>query len=242
MIRTRLLLFAASLAFVTGAAAAPHKPVHHAPRAVPHAADWTRVFAATPDGGIRMGNPDARVKLVEYFSYTCPHCAAFAGEAFPKISQTYVKTGQVSFELRSALRDRLDYVAAQTARCGGPARTFGNAEAILAAQKDWEQKAIDWDGAHQVDFQGDGAAAAMHALATNAGLEAIVAKRGISSAALDRCLADKGVQAALQQTSNDAWNVRKIAGTPGFLINGTYAENVFTWGELEPMLQAALKG
>ncbi|MEA3079375.1 MAG: hypothetical protein QOF05_783, partial [Sphingomonadales bacterium] len=49
-----------------------------APRPAPKPkVDWARTVVATPEGGFRMGNPSAKVKLVEYGSLACPHCRHF---------------------------------------------------------------------------------------------------------------------------------------------------------------------
>jgi protein-disulfide isomerase len=66
-------------------------------------------------------------------------------------------------------------------------------------------------------------------------------KHGATPAAIGKCLDDKGIQSTLEKTTNDAWNVRKIGGTPGFLINDTIQSGVYTWADLEPKIQAALK-
>ena len=220
---------------------APAAAVAAAKPAAPATADWTHVVTTTPEGGFRMGNPDAKVKLVEYFSFTCPHCAAFSGEAFGPLTQKYVSTGQVSFEVRVALRDALDFVTALSTRCAAPRTYFGTVEDVMAAQQQWESKAYDWIGAHRDELNGPAKATAIRTLVANAGLEAIVAKHGVTPAALTQCLDDKGSEAALQRSSEDAWNVRKINGTPGFLINDTLQSDVFGWAALEPKIQAALK-
>jgi protein-disulfide isomerase len=225
-------LFATLFAVVSPAQAAPRTA----------AVDWTRVVTATPDGGFRMGNPNAKVALVEYFSFTCPHCAAFAGEAYGPLTQKYVRAGQVSFELRPALRDPMDLTAALTARCVSPQGYFGAVEDIMAAQADWETKAADWVGAHTDDLTGPNKVAATRSLVTAAGLDGIVGKHGVAAAAIGACLNDKASQSALERTTNDAWNVRKIGGTPGFLINNALQSDVFGWSALEPKIQAALKG
>ena len=54
------------------AASAPIKPI-----AAPNNGDWSEMVSETPEGGFVMGNPNAPVKLVEYGSMTCPHCAEF---------------------------------------------------------------------------------------------------------------------------------------------------------------------
>src|SRR3546814_17531411 len=65
-----------------------------------------------------MGNPDAKVKLVEYGSYTCSHCRDFAAESAEEIRQI-VDSGKMSFEFRNYVRDPIDISTALLARCGG---------------------------------------------------------------------------------------------------------------------------
>ncbi|MFL6763858.1 MAG: thioredoxin domain-containing protein, partial [Sphingomicrobium sp.] len=65
--------------------------------------DWTRAVAATPEGGFRMGNPAAPVKLVEYGSLACPHCRHFEATGYKPLIQNYVRTGRVSYEFRNFL-------------------------------------------------------------------------------------------------------------------------------------------
>ncbi len=227
-------LLAATVAFAGPAQAAPRP-------AGPAVADWTHVVTATPEGGFRMGNPNAKVKLVEYFSFTCPHCAAFSAEGYGPLQDKYVRTGNVSVEVRVALRDALDFVTALSARCAAPAAYFATVEDVMAAQSDWEGKASDWIGAHKEELNGPGKQAAIRTLVGQAGLEAIVGKHGVAPAALGRCLEDKGAEAALQRSTEDAWNVRKIGGTPGFLINDVLQTDTYGWAALEPKIQAALK-
>lgn len=230
-------LLASSLIMMALPAAA-HAPARHAAAA---ARDWTRVTMQTPEGGTRIGNPAARVVLVEYGSFTCPHCAAFAKEAFDPIVQRYVRGGRLSFEFRPALRDGGDMVAALTARCGGPARFFPTAEAIFAAQTDWERRASEWQDKTPPDPKAD-VGATMTAMARASGLAAIAAGHGIPAAALERCLADTASLNALAETAHQAWDVRQIGGTPAFYLNNDKLADVYGWAALEPYLRAALKG
>jgi protein-disulfide isomerase len=110
------------LLFVGLTAAAPRQP------------DWTRTVTTTAAGAYVLGKPDAKVRLVEYLSYTCPHCAHFTAEAAAPLTRDYIAKGLVSYEIRNAVRDHFDFVAALLARCGGPAKFFGNTEVIMAAQ------------------------------------------------------------------------------------------------------------
>jgi len=238
MIRAVLALLALASPIAAEAAA----PRHVVPHSAQHVADWSKVVALTPDGGIRMGNPAAKVKVVEFFSYTCPHCAVFAAEGTEPLAQKYVRGGQVSYEIRPALRDALDLTVALAARCAPPSHYFAAVEAIMGAQQDWMPKAADYITANRDALNGPGKIKAIHAMLTNVGIEAMLVKQGMAPAALDTCLDDKVAEDALQKTTNDAWNVRKINGTPGFFINDTAQPDVHGWAQLEPAIQAALKG
>src|SRR5687768_3218644 len=56
----------------------------------PKGGDWQQVVAQTPAGGFVMGNPDAAVKLIEYGSMTCPHCAEFDETGVQPLIDKYV--------------------------------------------------------------------------------------------------------------------------------------------------------
>ncbi len=233
-VRIALLVALATVAGAAGAVVRHPVPAHAA-------ADWRGVVVPTAEGGVRVGNPQAKVRLVEYFSTTCPHCAAFSKEAYPTILDKYVRSGAVSFEVRLALRDPIDLVAAKSVRCAAPARYFATLEDVMAAQSDWEPKTIEWVNAHTADLNGPNRDKAIHAMLAGVGLEAIVGRHGVTPAALGDCLTSKPIDDALERSTNDAWNVRKIDGTPNFLINNVIQPTVYGWAGLEPLIQAAIK-
>ena len=74
------------------------------------------------------------------------------------------------------------------------------------------------------------------------GVEAMLARQGVTPAALDRCLVSKPTEDALQKTTGDAWNVRKIGGTPAFMINDVVNADAHGWPQVEAAIRAALKG
>ncbi len=197
--------------------------------------DWTKTVTRTPTGSYVIGNPAAKVRLIEFMSYTCPHCAHFAAEGAPPLMQDYVKRGTVAFELRNAVRDPLDLAAAIAARCGPPARFPGNHEAIFAAQASLFEGASKFDPAPTAKDP----IAGMKAMSRASGLTALMAKRGVSPTALDACYASKAAQAPVITMTNDAWSTRKIPGTPAFFLNGKAVETN-EWAGLEPLLRAAL--
>jgi protein-disulfide isomerase len=77
----------------------------------PKGGDWSDVINATPDGGVMMGDPNAKVHLIEIGSLTCPHCREFEETAVKPLIEKYVKTGKVSYEFRNYIRDTFDMSA-----------------------------------------------------------------------------------------------------------------------------------
>lgn len=202
--------------------------------------DWTLAVRAQPNGAFMMGNPQAKVKFIEYISYTCGHCAHFVASAAGPLKRDYVARGTVSVEFRNAVRDQFDMTAALLARCGGPRRFFGNSEAILAMQGEWLGRAqafVEAEGARLKSLPPN---EGLKLVARGVGLDRIMIARGFTPAQIAQCLASKADQAAIAAMTNEAWNVRKIGGTPAFLIDGQQVKTGSDWVLVEPYLKSAL--
>jgi protein-disulfide isomerase len=202
--------------------------------------DWTAMTAATPEGGFRIGNPDAKVKLVEFASLTCPHCSDFHGQAFETIKSKYVATGNVSYEFRNFVLNGPDYAASMLARCQGAEPFFGMLNAFFTDQRQWTeafQTISEEEGKRLSTLPQDQQIAA---LAAAGKLDEYVRTRGIPRAKFDACLADKAALDQLLALRTQATDKYKLTGTPGFIINDVTQEGVFDWATLEPKLKAAL--
>ncbi len=190
------------------------KPAHH-PQ--PHAErNAALVTSETSQGAFVLGNPKAPARVYEYMSFTCPHCAAFIQEAAGELKAGYLANGAVAYEVRNAVRDRVDLTAALLARCGGRSRFFGNMEAILAAQYEWMASAPDVD-AKVVGTKNP--VAAFRRIANETGLIALMRKRGYTAQQLNQCLGDAAAQKKIDAMTTDAWDAHKIPGTPAFYLN-----------------------
>lgn len=200
------------------------------------AQDWTRMITATPTGSYIHGNPKAKVKLVEYISFTCPHCAHFVGEAATALDGK-VKSGTTSVELRHAVRDPLDLTASILARCAGPRAFNGHARAIMAAQPQWIEKGAAWQAANAEPMKTMSVSARLQGFASGSGLLALMKGRGLSEAKARTCLASSKEQATLSAQAKAAFEV--IRGTPSFTINGQLVPEVHDWSGLQPQLAAA---
>ena len=57
-------------------------------------------------GDIVYGKADAPIEVIEYGSFTCPHCASFEAEVLPFLKEKLISTGKVKFVFRNFVRDR----------------------------------------------------------------------------------------------------------------------------------------
>ena len=229
------LLLIATVALATPVFAKPH-PTHAG-----KVADWTRVVAATPAGFV-MGNPAAKVKLVEYGSLTCPHCRHFDEAAAVPLA-AYVRTGRVNFEFRPFLLSAYDIPATLTASCNGPASFFPMMRALYAAQPDWVAKmqAIPADRLEAIRKLAP--PDQFVAIAAVAGLPAFGAAQGVTATRIAACLRNPvAVERAVKVTA-DASNIYQVHGTPTFMINGAtvdYSAGPSPWAVVETQLKSSL--
>ena len=211
-----------------------------APVPAPDNGDWSTIVTKTPEGGFLMGNPNAKVKLVEFGSMTCPHCAEFEERGAKPLIDNYVKKGLVSYEFRNYVRDPFDVAASLIARCGGEASFFGLTRTLYVDQKDWIGKIQAADPAKMQALQGMSPAEQFKTIADLGGLKQFAAMRGVPRAKADQCLADEAAVNQLVQMNSDAASNYNIPGTPSFLINGTLVDQVAAWDQLEPKIKEAL--
>jgi protein-disulfide isomerase len=206
----------------------------------PNNGDWSTVVSKTPEGGFVMGNPNAKVKLVEFGSLTCPHCAEFEHQGGKALVDNYVKKGLVSWEFRNFVRDPFDMTATLLARCGGEASFFGLTRNLFTDQQDWVGKIQAADPAKVQALQAMPPAQQFAAIADLGGLKQYASMRGVPRAKADQCLANEAEVNQLVQMNTDAATTYSIPGTPSFLINGALVDQTATWELLEPKIKEAL--
>lgn len=170
-----------------------------------------------------IGDPAAKVKIVEYLSFTCPHCARFHAETYPKLKADYIDTGKVRLEYHEVYFDQLGLLGAMMARCGGELRYMGIIDMLYDKQQDWA-------GA-------DDMTAAVEAL------KKIGRTAGMADADLDTCLRDQVMAEAL--VAHYQANIAKdypgdtFGGTPSFIVNGAQHKNM-EYAQLKEIIDAEL--
>ena len=198
--------------------------------------DWTRTVAATPEGGFRMGNPNAPVKLVEYGSLTCPHCAAFSTSAKTPLAAR-VRTGRLSFEFRNMILNGPDVAVSLFARCAAPQNFFRLTDAMYATQRQWLGRIAAMSEAQQAQLQGLSDPQKFSRLVEVAGLGPLGAQAGIAPQRARACLASKPALDRLVKMYEGAVALG-VQKTPTFLINGKIVE-AGSWEELQPLILKA---
>jgi protein-disulfide isomerase len=153
-----------------------------------------------------QGSPDAKVEIIEYASYTCPHCASFHAGPYKDLKKDYVDTGKVKFVFREVYFDRFGLWASMIARCAGPDRFFGMTDLLFKEQSPWSRA-------------GDPAAIV-------AELRKIGLKGGMEEAQLNACLEDADNAQALVAWYQENAERDDVGSTPSFLINGEPYSNM----------------
>ncbi|HEY5710707.1 MAG TPA: thioredoxin domain-containing protein [Allosphingosinicella sp.] len=213
-----------------------HATAQRAP-ARPAAQDWTRTVVRTPEGGFRMGNPAAPIKLVEYLSFACPHCAEFHAEGGDSLFQNYVRPGRVSVEYRNILINAADVPATILARCATPRAFFAMGHELLGTQGAWEGRVGSLTTAQRAQLGGQPPQVIAQRLAPMIGLDRIAARYGLTPAAQRACLANRANFNALDRMGNAANSQYGVTGTPTFVINGRTITDTNVWSGIEPLLR-----
>lgn len=204
----------------------------------PAGKQWSDMVAETPEMGVVMGNPEAPAKLVEYGSYTCPHCADFTAEAGEPLRKM-VNTGRLSYEYRSFLRDPYDLVMALLARCGGAEPFFPMTEQLFANQADFFAKAQAIDPKFAEAALKQPPAQRFITLGAATGLIDFAKQRGIPEAKAKQCLADGKTTDSIVAKAQEGAKQYDITGTPTFVLNGTVVDGAANWEVLRAKLTEA---
>ena len=165
------------------------------------------------------GNPEATVEVIEYASYTCPHCANFHAEGYKMLKSDFIDTGKIRFVYREVYFDRFGLWASLVARCGGPEKFFGITDLIYAGQSEWSRA-------------GDPAAIVEE-------LRKIGRLAGMDSETLEACLQDGDKARTLVAWFKENAEEHGIDSTPSFVINGTKYSNM-PYDEMKAIIEGEL--
>ena len=178
------------------------------------------VAKPSPLGDMALGPENASVTIVEYASMTCPHCAAFTLNVFPKLKAEYIDTGKVRFVFREFPLDLKAAAGSMLARCIGKsdaAKYFAVVDLLFRQQTDW-------------------------VLSNTAdALKRIGRQAGLSEDQVNACLKDQKILDGIQETQDYASKTLKVNSTPTFFVNGTLVRGETSLEAFEKMINPLLK-
>ena len=152
-----------------------------------------------------IGAEDAPITMIEYASFTCPHCGSFHNETYPEIKKNYIDTGKVKLVYREVYFDKYGLWASMVARCGGPEKYFGIVDLLYKGQSDWAKLGSATEIVDE--FRKIGRLA------------------GIEDEKLEACLQDGEMAQTLVAWYQENATEHDITSTPSFVIDGEKVKN-----------------
>ena len=152
-----------------------------------------------------QGDLDAPIEMIEYASFTCPHCATFHADVYPKLKINYIDKGLVKFIYREVYFDKYGMWASMIARCAGADRFFGMTDQIYRKQSNWARAESD--------------------VAIVTQLRKIGLLAGLDESQLSACLQDGVKLRALVEWYSENAKRDEIKSTPTLIINGEKHSN-----------------
>jgi protein-disulfide isomerase len=166
-----------------------------------------------------LGSKDAPITVIEYASFTCPHCARFHQEVYKPLKKNYIDTGKVKFVFREVFFDKYGMWASLVARCAGPDKFFGLTDMMLKTQSTWAR------GENDLAIVGE--------------LRKIGRLAGLDKDQLQSCLEDGDKLRALVGWYKENATRDKIKSTPSFMIDGEPYANM-SYEEFSKLLDEKL--
>lgn len=198
--------------------------------------NWSATVTRTERGHL-IGNPKAETKLIEFISYTCPHCAHFAMEGDPAIDLTLLGPGKMSVEVRPVIRNVLDLTVTLLVQCGDPAGFKDRHRAFMYSQNQWLAKFMNAPRSQQEIWARGNKADRMNA-ASALGLADMMVQRGQSIAEVNACLMNDAAVNKIMTAGAEDRGEFAIPGTPSFALDGKLLDEVHDWSALYPVLSA----
>ena len=212
--------FTAALSLTGLAALTGFSPLRLISSAFAQSASDVAKPVSLPD--MALGPKDAAVTITEFASMTCPHCAAFNAEVFPKIKSTYIDTGKIRYIFREFPLDIKAAAGSMLARCiakDDAAKYFAVVDVLFKQQMDW----------------------AYGKTSTTDGLTRIGKQAGLSQEQVDACLKDQALLDKIAADQKYATDILKVNSTPTFFINGDVIKGEASFDVFDAKIKSLLK-
>jgi protein-disulfide isomerase len=211
--------FTAALSWTGLAAVIGCSPLRLFSQAMAQGATDVAKPVSLPD--MALGPADAKVTITEYASMTCPHCAAFNADVFPKIKAEFIDTGKVRYIFREFPLDIKAAAGSMLSRCianGDANKYFAVTDLLFRSQSDWVMKN------------------------TAESLTRIGKQAGLTQEQVEACLKDQALLDKIAADQKYASEVLKVDSTPTFFINGEKIKGETSIEEFEKRINPLLNG
>ncbi|ABA05860.1 Protein-disulfide isomerase [Nitrobacter winogradskyi Nb-255] len=167
-----------------------------------------------------LGPKDAAVTITEYASMTCPHCARFAEDVFPKIKTEYIDTNKIRYVFREFPLDIKAAAGAMLARCiakDDAGKYFAVIDTLFKSQDTWTGSK------------------------TTESLKLIGKQTGLTEGEVENCLKDQALLDKIAADQKYANEVLKVNSTPSFFINGDMVKGEIAFEDFKNKIDPLLK-
>jgi len=202
---------AVALSGCGGGAMGPAPPIDKATYVPPQA----ELMTPGPLGERVLGKPDAPVTVIAYVSLTCPHCANFQKNLFPRVKKEFIDTGKVRYIVREFPIGHTSGTAAIINRCAPEDKYFFLLNQFLTRQPEWVSQEVRPDAIYSV-----------------------AKSSGMSRETFDKCLSNQTIIDGLTEVKQRGRQFGVI-GTPTFFINGRKAQGEVTFDEIKALIEQA---
>ena len=165
-----------------------------------------------------FGNENAKVKIVEFASLTCGHCAKFHNEVMPILKEKYIEKGLIHFTYKDFPLDKFALKASMIARCAGNEKFFKFLDVFYKKQKDWTRTKDPFKSLLKIAKFG-----------------------GLKDEELKVCIGNKSIEDGILKQRLNSSKKYDIKATPTLYLNGEKYNGDLTIEALESKIKSMLK-
>ena len=165
-----------------------------------------------------FGDASAKIKIIEFASLTCGHCARFHNEVMPILKEKYIEKGLIHFTYKDFPLDKFALKASMIARCAGNEKFFKFLDVFYKKQKDWTRTKDPFKSLLKIAKFG-----------------------GLKDEELKVCIGNKSIEDGILKERLNSSKKYDIKATPTIYLNGEKYNGDLTIEAIESKINSMLK-
>ncbi len=170
-----------------------------------------------------LGNPNAKVTIVEFSDFQCPFCKQFEDTTYPKLYDEYIKTNKIKFVFRHYPLNSIHPTAQKAAEAS---------ECANAQGKFWDY--------HDLLFKNQSTWSPLLLADAINSFTDYATQLGLNTTMFRSCLDTDQFAQKVQEDSADG-NKVSVDGTPTFFINGNRLVGAQPFEKIQQLIEQELK-